>query len=138
MKSNLAIVVDDERIDRYIARRALARSGAFDEILESPSGDKFLAEHFPDPKIWKELNRLLVLMDINMPGRNGFETVREMQVRLDRSGEPANICVVMHTSSDSPADRATAGGLDLVQDYIVKPIDRDDLKRLEEMCAGGG
>lgn len=62
----------------------------------------------------------LVLLDINLPGMNGFEVIRSL--RETRS----DVAVIMLTARDSVADRIT--GLDEgADDYVVKPFSFEEL-----------
>ncbi|CAN7180422.1 PleD family two-component system response regulator [Bosea sp. LjRoot90] len=60
----------------------------------------------------------IVLLDVMMPGMNGFEVCR----RLKNSATTAHIPVVMVTALDQPSDRLK--GLDAgADDFLTKPID---------------
>ncbi len=62
----------------------------------------------------------LVLLDINLPGMDGFELIRQLKQR--RSDVP----VIMVTARDGVADRIE--GLDLgADDYLTKPFSFDEL-----------
>ncbi len=64
-------VVDDEQVDRYTVRRRLSRHGGFRDVVEVESGDRFLDVHCSGASdIETDGLPLLILMDINMPGRN--------------------------------------------------------------------
>ena len=59
----------------------------------------------------------IILLDINMPKKNGLEVCREIKT----SPETANIKIVMLTASGSDADRAVADEA-RADDYFVKPF----------------
>ncbi len=65
----IAIVEDDDEL-RDMIRRRIERSGDMTVMRVFESGDDFLAKLV-------ELDVHVVLMDINMEGRNGIDTVRE-------------------------------------------------------------
>ena len=68
-----AIVEDDDEL-RELIRRRLERSGDMQVVRTFSSGDDFL-------DTMDSLDLHVVLMDINMPGRNGIETVRAAKQR---------------------------------------------------------
>src|SRR5919112_1044553 len=60
----------------------------------------------------------IVLLDVMMPGMDGFEVCR----RLKNSAMTAHIPVVMVTALDQPSDRVR--GLDAgAEDFLTKPVD---------------
>lgn len=69
----VAIVEDDEEL-RELIRRRIERSGDMIVVRTFDSGDDFV-------KRVGALEADVVLMDINMPGRNGIEAVREGKAR---------------------------------------------------------
>lgn len=68
-----AIVEDDDEL-RTLIRRRIERSSDMQVVRVFESGDDFLAK-------LEELDVHVVLMDINMAGRNGIDTVREAKRR---------------------------------------------------------
>ena len=134
MRKISVIIVDDQDVDRYIVKRRLAKSDDFGEVMEAVTGDDFLEDFFNGDGSKKvEHLPLLVLMDINMPGRNGFETVEELQNRMAEGRGPKSVVIMMFTTSDNPADRERAMQLDSVKGYIVKPLDDDGIQRIRDL-----
>lgn len=126
------IVVDDDSTDRYIVRRRLSRSAVFGEILEASTGAEFLTEYFDEAPIETSADTpLLVLMDINMPRMNGFETIAELDRRRSDGKGPKKVDVFMYSSSESEEDQFRADSMPLVKGYIVKPFDEEDISRIE-------
>lgn len=64
----------------------------------------------------------LVLMDVVMPGLNGFQATRQ----LTRAPETASIPVVIVTTKDQETDRVW-GTRQGAKGYLVKPVNEDDL-----------
>ncbi|MCB1341270.1 MAG: response regulator [Pseudooceanicola sp.] len=128
------MIVDDEKVDRYTARRRLLQHGGFAEPLESESGDAFLEIHCSTPGQWPaSAPPHLILMDINMPGRDGFATIEELERRHGAGLGPPALIVTMFTSSSSPRDRARADELRLVQGYVEKPLEAEGARRLYDL-----
>jgi two-component system, OmpR family, response regulator MprA len=100
------LVVDDDPKIRTVVRRGLAYEGY--RVVEAASGEEGLAkarEHLPD----------LVILDVMMPGIDGFEVTR----RLRASGD--EIAILMLTARDEVEDRVE--GLETgADDYLVKPF----------------
>jgi twitching motility two-component system response regulator PilH len=64
----------------------------------------------------------LVLMDVVMPGLNGFQATR----LLSRDPETANIPIVMVTTKDQDTDKTWALRQG-ARDYLVKPVTKEEL-----------
>ncbi|MCA0919646.1 response regulator [Pseudooceanicola nanhaiensis] len=120
-----AIIVDDVLADRYIVRRRLSKSGAFCPVGEAQDGQSFLSTYLPQPgrSSLPEGNApCLLLVDINMPGLNGFEMIEEMGRRLRDIPAPNPLVVMMFTSSDNPEDKRRAAEQPLICRYLLKPM----------------
>ena len=128
------IIVDDELVDRMVVVKRLSRSERgemFQPVFESATGDEFLSEFLGTEDGRKVLEeRPLVLMDVNMPGRNGFETVEELAKQIKDHNHGA--VVMMFTSSQNQADIEKAESLELVKGYIVKPFSEDHVRQIAE------
>jgi two-component system, OmpR family, response regulator len=71
----------------------------------------------------------LIVLDVNMPGLDGFEVVRRL-----RSGEEA-LPVIMLTTSDDPKDIGASYSCG-VNGYVLKPSRFEDLLALiRDLCA---
>lgn len=76
-----------------------------------------------------ELRPDIVLLDIGLPGMDGFEVCRRMRQALPRS----QTCIVAITGWTASDKRATAieAGFD---DYLVKPVDVEVVLKALETC----
>ena len=63
-----------------------------------------------------------ILMDVVMPGKNGFQATRD----LSRNPETSTIPVIIITTKDQETDKIW-GMRQGAKDYIVKPADERDL-----------
>ena len=109
------LLVEDNELNRDMLSRRLKRKG-FD-ILFAIDGDECmqaLTSTLPD----------LILMDINLPGRDGHELTREIKANPDTASIPV-IALTAHAMSGD-REKSIAAGCD---DYDTKPV---DLKRLLE------
>lgn len=123
------VIVDDDEVDRYVVKRKLGRRDEFGKVLEAGSGQQFIDE-VDQGLLADEAGSPLVLMDINMPGLNGFETVDALQARVTEGSLPATLVVMMFTSSSNPDDKARAERLPIVAGYVIKPLDDTDVAEI--------
>ena len=140
MQDIKVIIVDDSDADRYIVRRQLGKAGGFSNITERVTGEDFLSQLYTPPlPVQSENPPALVLMDINMPGLNGFETIEEMQQHIAAGEGPGDIIVMMYSSSNSRTDKSRAADLDMVKGYICKPLTQESIADIQqfydEACA---
>jgi twitching motility two-component system response regulator PilH len=80
----------------------------------------------------RELHPDLILMDIVMPGLNGFQATRE----LANDPQTRKIPVIMVTSKSQESDRVWGLRQGAV-DYIVKPVSMDLLVQKAEAALAG-
>lgn len=132
----MIFVVDDQKFDRYIVTRRLSENDIFQNVTEAESGEEFLDLFGKDMAEKTQDTPVLVLMDINMPGLNGFETAKKLQERVEAGDAPSSLGVMMCTSSENPDDRRRAEEIDIIKGYIVKPLDRDDVAYLQRFYTG--
>lgn len=125
------LLIDDSEADRLYTRIVLERSGAAEQVIGFESAREALAA-LVDGSVLVDL----ILLDINMPGMNGFEFLdayEQLPIAGGRSvpaGKP--VAVVMLTSSPDPADRDRALGHPCVRGYVTKPIDAQAARSLIE------
>ena len=113
------LVVDDSPTERYFLSELLAKNGYTVMLAESAEEAAVkLRAQVPD----------LILMDVVMPGKNGFQFTRAL------SKDPAtqNIPIIMCTSKGLQTDRIW-GLRQGARDYVTKPIKADEL--LEKISA---
>jgi diguanylate cyclase (GGDEF)-like protein len=103
------LVVDDTPANRVAMRRLLARSGA--ELYEAASGNEALA-------LCLEHEFALILLDVNMPGMDGFE-VAALLSEDDQFRETPIIFVTAAYIDDVDRLKGYRHG---AVDYIAKPV----------------
>ncbi|MFK7984874.1 MAG: response regulator [Sandaracinaceae bacterium] len=119
------LVVDDDEDDRFIASRALRKSGCVDYSFAACDGQEAL-QLFADRAHARALHAdafppTLTILDINMPRMNGIEFLEALDAMKLPIDAQTDVVVVL-SSSDAPEDRATAAEFDLVKGYLVKPL----------------
>lgn len=123
------LVVDDSQVNSALLEQLLRRRGVPTEVA---SGGAEALE------ITRRRRFSLVLMDIEMPGLDGLEVVREIRCQERSEGSPAQLIFGLSAHAFEEArERALAAGMD---DYFTKPLDGPDLDRIVAMvkgCRGG-
>ena len=113
MSINKVLVVDDSKTELMFLTDLLVRNGFSVKTAENAE-DAFrrLAEEKPE----------LILMDVVMPGQNGFQLTRA----IARDPQYADIPIMMCTSKNQESDRVW-GMRQGARDYITKPVNVDEL-----------
>ena len=107
------LVVDDDVQNLKVASRILDEYGVRVSCLTNGSDAiKFLMFNKPD----------LVLLDVHMPGMDGFETMEAMKERPDMAGIP-----VIFLTADEDGETETRGFRAGAMDFIRKPFNADVL-----------
>ena len=107
------LLVDDSKTELHVLSELLLKRGY--AVRTAESGEealKRLAEEKPD----------LILMDVVMPGQNGFQLTRT----ITRDPRYADLPVIMCTSKNQETDRVW-GLRQGARDYVVKPVQADEL-----------
>jgi len=127
MKLRSVLLVDDNPFDNEIHTLTLLRAGAVesaDQIHVALSGEAaltLLAEGLRDGMPHHPPR--LVLVDINMPGMNGFEFMEKLAPWI-KANDVDTAAVFMLSSSVRQSDRERATALGFTG-YITKPLTRD-------------
>ncbi|GHD61978.1 response regulator transcription factor [Jeongeupia chitinilytica] len=107
------LIVDDSPTERHFLGELLTKNGF--TIVTAESGEDAVARV-------KELMPDLILMDVVMPGMNGFQATRT----ITRDAETSHIPVIMCTSKNQETDKVW-GKRQGAAEYVVKPVDPQEL-----------
>jgi CheY-like chemotaxis protein len=102
------LVADDSAVSRELVREALEKIGY--RVIEAADGREALAkalEYLPD----------IALLDIRMPGLDGYATVRAMRAEPRLTALPVLALTAFAMRGDE--EKATLAGFD---GYLTKPI----------------
>ena len=103
------LIVDDSPTERYYLTDILVRNGF--TVTTAENGEEALARI-------KEDKPELILMDVVMPGANGFQVTRA----IARDPELADVPIIICSSKNQETDRIW-GMRQGAKDYLVKPVD---------------
>ena len=124
------LLVEDNEDDILLEQEALADAKLVNLMCVVRDGEEAMAYLRRQGKYQNVKMPGLILLDINMPKKNGFEVLNEIK------SDPAlmHIPVVMLTTSDSEADivKSYAKG---ACSYITKPMDFDKFKDVVKQFA---
>lgn len=103
------LIVDDSPTEIHVLSSMLEKMGH--TVVTAENGEDGIAmakEHKPD----------LILMDVVMPGMNGFQATRQ----LTKGSETAEIPIIIVTTKDQETDRVW-GLRQGAKDYVTKPVE---------------
>ena len=117
------LIIDDSPTELHLFQSMLEKHG-FDTLVADNGEDglKTAGSSRPD----------CILMDVVMPGMNGFQATR----KLTHDPATAGIPVIMITSKDQETDKIWGMRQGAVE-YLVKPVDAKELvARINAVMAG--
>ena len=117
------LLVEDSKSDQLISKFTINKYNESTEVTITFDGKEALeylgsANTPPD----------LILLDINMPGMDGLQFLDHYS---DKFKQKATV-VVMLTSSNCLDEKDRCVAYDCVKDFITKPLEVEDLLRLEK------
>jgi twitching motility two-component system response regulator PilH len=107
------LIVDDSPTERHVLNDLLTKAGF--EVVTSDNGEDAILKS-------KQVKPDLILMDVVMPGLNGFQATRA----ISRDPDTRAIPIILCTSKSQETDKIW-GLRQGARDYVVKPVDRDEL-----------
>ncbi|MEE9320953.1 MAG: response regulator [Granulosicoccus sp.] len=117
------LLIEDSPTDAHAYSKILRKSGHDVRVaITGEEGMDMARQAQPD----------VILMDIVMPGVNGFEATRLLQ----RDRVTADIPVIMLSTKDQETDRIWGLRQGAI-DYLVKPVSRQNLLRSVDSALAG-
>ena len=103
------LIIDDDKTDRFLMKKALLKQRETLELIELEQG-------FEAVKVIKEKQPLATLLDIRMPGLDGFDVLKMIRQDPQLREHP----VYMVSGSEEPSDMALAREFG-ASGYLTKP-----------------
>lgn len=113
------LVVEDNKVNQLLVVNLLKKFG-FTRIDTAENGKEAFRKM--DSNVYD-----LVLMDIQMPGMDGYETTRAIRGSAHEKQKHIPIIALTGDSSEKEKAKATDAGMD---DYVVKPYSPEELYRV--------
>jgi len=107
------LIVDDSPTETHILKAAVEEAGH--QVITAENGELGVVRAGQDKPD-------LIIMDVVMPGMNGFQATR----KIAKNSETAAIPVVIVTTKDQRTDREW-GLRQGARAYLVKPVNKKDL-----------
>ena len=114
---NRILIADDDMFMRSVIKRTLNGIG---EMIEDERGDQVL-------KLYQDQLPDVVLLDIHMPGKQGFDLLKEIL-----AFDPTAYIVMI--SSDATKENVMRSINEGAKGFIGKPFNRDVLKKYVQFC----
>lgn len=117
------LIVDDSPTEIHVLSTILEKLGH--TVITAENGEEGVAKA-------RESQPQLILMDVVMPGMNGFQATRQ----LTKDADTAHIPVIIVTTKDQETDRVW-GLRQGAKDYLTKPVDEAMLvEKVNSLLAG--
>ena len=120
----LVLIVDDSPTEQHVFCKTLERHG-YDTVIASDGEEAIATAEQVQPEV--------IIMDVVMPGMNGFQATR----RLSRNSVTSGIPVVIVSAKGQETDRIW-GLRQGASQYLVKPVDAGELIAAVEAALGNG
>ncbi len=124
------ILVDDNETANFLNKDIVEDGFPNVEVLSFSNSQEFVDYCLSTREIFEI--PCLLLLDINMPGKFGFEVLEELEEEIE---ELDKLDVLMVTSSNLKRDMEASERFERVKGYVVKPL---DIKKLKDGLNGLG
>ena len=113
MSSKKILIVDDSPTERQFLSELLSKNGF--EVTTADDGEDGVAKS-------QSVSPDLIVMDVVMPGLNGFQATKQISTH----DSTKHIPIIMCTTKDQETDKVWAVRQG-AKDYVTKPVDESEL-----------
>jgi CheY-like chemotaxis protein len=123
-KKMTILIVEDDLINAKLAKTVIKKNLLNSVVISAGDGQEGVEKYF-------EYSPDLVLMDLHMPVKNGFEALKEIRSR-EKEGRKAMIIALTADAREDRAKHCLESGFD---EYISKPFEKDILmEKILRLC----
>ena len=115
------VMVDDNADEIFLTRRQVRNGGIVNNFISEKKPDRLLTTLADMELAGIDKDKIVILLDINMPRTNGFETLK----LLRKNKHFKDVPVIMLSASDDEVDMFEAFDLG-ANGYVVKPFKADE------------
>src|SRR5690606_562025 len=119
------IVIDDSKLDCFIAEKIIQNTGKSTSIKTFMAGSDALA-YLQSLAISELQQKIIILLDIQMPVMNGFEFVGAFELTIPEKLKK-HICINLLSSSINESDMIRAQSYHSIFRFLNKPLNKDIL-----------
>ncbi len=128
-KPGLTCIIDDDNLYLKIVSRIIESKDLCKDIVIFKNGKEAI-DHFSQIVQHPGIKKIpdVIFLDLNMPIMDGWEFLEEFLKINEEVRKRITLYVV--SSSIDPRDISRAKSIDSVEDYLVKPLSIDALKKV--------
>ncbi len=130
----LILIADDDEEDRMLTREAFEERGLDNEVRFVRDGDElmdYLKQRGKFAEPWMSPRPGLILLDLNMPKKNGHECLAEMKADPELSDIPVFVLTTSRAEEDVHQTYELGGS-----SFISKPVTFHDFMELVTSVTG--
>jgi CheY-like chemotaxis protein len=126
---NKVCIIDDDEISLYLTCLVLEEADFAKEIRSYGSVDDAVKGIPADIANMPQI----VLLDLNMPGKNGWDFLELLRKQQDKL--LGNMHIFILTSSIAATDKAQAQSYPLVRGFLHKPLNDESIAFIKDICS---
>ena len=126
-KINCILLIDDDKSTNFLHKIIIEETGVSEKVEAVQTGQEAL-DYLERKKEGVYPRPDLIFLDINMPGMNGWEFLKEYE-KLDDNLK-GEIMIMMLTTSINPDDEEKAKKTKFINGFLNKPLTTEALEKI--------
>ena len=127
MKKNLILIAEDDNDDRFLLRKAFEESDSEQGSIQFVENGLQVLGYLQRIKSDRDTYPSLIILDLNMPGKDGKEVLKE--IKQTEAFKRIPVVILTTSGNQNVIDQCYALG---ANSYIKKPISFDSLLKVVE------